>query len=316
MKRGVACGMLAGACWGFIFLPPVLLPEVSPLVLTCGRFVTYGLLAAVLLIPQWRSITRSWRHRDLLTLIRLSLMSNVFYFMLVAAAVQQAGIAATSLMIGLIPVVVPLLSRREQHALPFRRLLLPMVAIIAGVVLINLHTHGHAQSTSSVSGGKQPVLGMFFAFAALMCWSRYAVENARVMKNIAYNSNQWSLLIGLCTGCLSIFLWFIVGLSGITSVSLSLPEQTQTLFWTINIVLAVVSSWLGYWAWNLCSRRLPVSLTGQMVVFETLFALLYGFIYLHRFPDLQEGIAIVLLLGGVLGAVHSHHGSMRIQATV
>jgi drug/metabolite transporter (DMT)-like permease len=80
--------------------------------LTCGRFATYGILAAILLIPQWRNIARVWHHRDLLTLIRLSLMSNVFYFLLlVAVAVQQVGIAATSLVIGLIPVMVPVLGR-------------------------------------------------------------------------------------------------------------------------------------------------------------------------------------------------------------
>lgn len=77
------------------------------------------------------------------------------------------------------------------------------------------------------------------------------------------------------------------------------------------MMLAVVSSWLGYLAWNLCSRRLPVSLTGQMVVFETLFALLYGFIYSQRIPDLQETAAILLLLGGVLVTVHYYQLSRR-----
>ncbi|HDC5042039.1 TPA: EamA/RhaT family transporter, partial [Escherichia coli] len=47
MKQGITFGVLAGACWGFIFLPPVLLPEISPLLLTCGRFATYGILAAI-----------------------------------------------------------------------------------------------------------------------------------------------------------------------------------------------------------------------------------------------------------------------------
>ena len=72
------------------------------------------------------------------------------------------------------------------------------------------------------------------------------------------------------------------------------------------MMLAVVSSWLGFLAWNLCSRRLPVSLTGQMVVFETLFALLYGFIYSQRIPDLQESAAITLLIGGVMFTLHYH----------
>lgn len=313
MKQGIAYGALAGASWGLIFLPPALLPEVSPLLLTCGRFATYGMLAAILLIPQWRSIARIWSHRDLLTLIRLSMMSNILYFLLVAAAVQQVGIAATSLVIGLIPVVVPLFGRREQHAPPLRQLFLPMAAIVAGVALINLHAQ--QQTAHHVMGIKNQVSGMFCASAALLCWSRYAVDNSRCLKKIRYDSNQWSLLIGLCTGCISMLLWLIARYCGFSDVDLPLTESAQTLFWVTNVVLAVVSSWLGYLAWNLCSLRLPVSLIGQMVVFETLFALFYGFIYLQRFPDLKESAAIVLLLGGVLASVHSHQRNGRVQVT-
>nr|VXZ92982.1 Uncharacterised protein [Klebsiella pneumoniae] len=87
-------------------------------------------------------------------------------------------------------------------------------------------------------------------------------------ENLPYNSNQWSLLIGLCTGCISVLLWLIASIFRFSAVDLSLPEHTQTLFWITNMMLAVVSSWLGYLAWNLCSRRLPVSLTGQMVVLK------------------------------------------------
>ena len=30
------------------------------------------------------------------------------------------------------------------------------------------------------------MLGMLCAFAALLCWSRYAVENSRCLKNLPY----------------------------------------------------------------------------------------------------------------------------------
>lgn len=81
------------------------------------------------------------------------------------------------------------------------------------------------------------MLGMLCAFAALLCWSRYAVENSRCLKNLPYNSNQWSLLIGLCTGCISVLLWLIASIFRFSAVDLSLPEHTQTLFWITNIGL-------------------------------------------------------------------------------
>jgi len=43
-----------------------------------------------------------------------------------------------------------------------------------------------------------------------------------------------------------------------------------------------------------------------MIVFETLFALVYGFVYLQRLPTLLEAGAIVLLLGGVCASVARH----------
>ena len=200
---------------------------------------------------QWRNIARVWHHRDLLTLIRLSLMSNVFYFLLVAVAVQQVGIAATSLVIGLIPVMVPVLGRRDQHAPPFRQLLLPMTAIIAGVVLINLH----AIQTSShqVTEGKTADAGDPLCLRCITVLEPLRCRELPLSEKLPYTSNQWSLLIGLCTGCISVLLWLIASIFRFSAVDLSLPEHTQTLFWITNMMLAVVSSWLGYLAWNLCS---------------------------------------------------------------
>ena len=127
-----------------------------------------------------------------------------------------------------------------------------------------------------------------------------------------YNSNQWSLLIGLCTGCISVLLWLIASIFRFSAVDLSLPEHTQTLFWITNID---VSRGLphGWDIWRgICSRRLPVSLTGQMVVFfETLFAR-YMVLSIHSaFRICRKLPPFLLLLGGVLVTVHYHQLSRR-----
>ena len=51
---------------------------------------------------------------------------------------------------------------------------------------------------------------------------------------------------------------------------------------------------------------MPVTLSGQLILFETLFALLYGFIYQHHFPRPLEIAAIVLLVAGVVWSVRAH----------
>ena len=98
-------------------------------------------------------------------------------------------------------------------------------------------------------------------------------------------------------------------------MQIELPAERWQSFWLVNLVLAVVASWLGYTFWNASTRRLPLTLSGQMVVFETLFALVYGFVYIQRLPTLLEGFAILLLLGGVCAAV-ARHGKPAVTAPV
>lgn len=304
MKSGVWFGALAGACWGLVFLAPALLPSFSPLLLTSGRFVAYGLLALLLALPMLPRLWGKWQWQELPALLRLSLTSNILYFLLLAAAVQRIGIAATSLIIGLLPLTITLLGRGEGNAPPLKRLLWPLVAVLAGVACINLDA---VWGTGSATGGAwEPLLGLLLALAALASWSWYAKDNAKCLQRTPYDSNEWSLLVGICSGVLAGLIW--AGLIWLWPASVQ-PEAAESdwqLFWGLNLMLALVSSWLGYLAWNACTRRMPLTLTGQMVVFETLFALLYGFIYLRRLPNLLEMLAIVLLLGGVMAAVRFH----------
>jgi hypothetical protein len=58
--------------------------------------------------------------------------------------------------------------------------------------------------------------------------------------------------------------------------------------------------------WNHASRVLPLTLTGQMIVFETLFATLYGYLWEQRWPTVMEGTALALLVAGVLSCARAH----------
>jgi drug/metabolite transporter (DMT)-like permease len=63
--------------------------------------------------------------------------------------------------------------------------------------------------------------------------------------------------------------------------------------------------------WNYGARALPATLSGQMIVFETIFALLYAFALEARGPRMLEMIAIVCLLGGATWAVRVHAPAPR-----
>jgi drug/metabolite transporter (DMT)-like permease len=75
------------------------------------------------------------------------------------------------------------------------------------------------------------------------------------------------------------------------------------LLWTA--VIGLGSSWIATLLWNKASQSLPTSLTGQLIVSETVFSLLYGFFYEKRLPAIWESISIVLIILGVFLSIRS-----------
>jgi drug/metabolite transporter (DMT)-like permease len=73
-----------------------------------------------------------------------------------------------------------------------------------------------------------------------------------------------------------------------------------------GVVIAFLASWLGNILWNVASHLLPISLSGQMLMSETLFSLIYGFMYDGRMPRSLEWLAMGLALSGVIWAVRLH----------
>ena len=84
----------------------------------------------------------------------------------------------------------------------------------------------------------------------------------------------------------------------------------------VSGALALFASVIGNGFWNAASRRLPLSLSGQMIVFETLFAFLYGFIWEQRGPSLIELLAIALMITSVIWCVRAHRPTANVVTEV
>ena len=65
------------------------------------------------------------------------------------------------------------------------------------------------------------------------------------------------------------------------------------------LTLGLCASWLGTLLWNRASQLLPAALTGQLIVFETLAAFAYAFLWPGALPGATALLGIALLLGGV-----------------
>lgn len=296
---GLLCGLVAGAFWGGVFLAPELLAAFTPLQMTAGRYIAYGLASAVLLVPGWRAVMKKMEARDWRDLVLLSLLGNLIYYVGLSVSVQSSGVALASLVIGLLPVTVTLAGAKPGEGVALRRLAAPLALIVAGGVCINVSVF---TDRHGVGVGRQ-VVGVLGATLALAMWTVYAVWNARRLAvTPKFTSHEWSLLTGLATGLLSLLLIVPAFLLGGKVHAAS----DWTWFWMVSFAVAIGASVIGNGLWNAASRLLPLSLSGQLIVFETLFALLYGFLHEGRWPHGLEWAAIVLMLAGVLWSVRLH----------
>lgn len=300
MGVGIGNGVAAGALWGVVFLAPAVLMAFDAAQLSAGRYLIYGLVALVLLWPRWKRLAPRLGAAEWRGLVWLSLAGNLVYFLLLATAVQWAGGAAASLIVGLIPVVVTLVGVREEGAVQLRRLAPALLLCLLGVALVGYES---LVSEHVATPWRQRVLGLLCAFGALLSWAAYSVGNSRwLIRRPDLSAHDWSLLTGVVTGGLALLLVPIAFV--FTSAQHSASQWG--LFWAVSAGVAVVASLLGNGCWNRASRLLPLTLTGQMIVFETLFALLYGFGWQRRWPTLLESIAILCLVTGVLLCAHAH----------
>jgi drug/metabolite transporter (DMT)-like permease len=237
--------------------------------------------------------------------VKLTLAGNLIYYLLLTAAVHLIGIAPASLIVGVLPVTVTLLGRRDHGAVPLARLAWPLAVVMAGIVCINIDVFTVAGSTPVSVATK--LLGLACAVGALGCWTWFAVENARYLqRQTHFSGNEWSVLWGVVTGALGAALWLVIAVLPSGGPQGELADARWHTFWMLNLGLAIGASWLGNGLWNAASKRLPLTLSGQMIVFETLFALLYAFIYDQRLPRPLELAAILLLVAGVCWSVRQH----------
>jgi drug/metabolite transporter (DMT)-like permease len=314
MWTGVLCGLLAGAMWGMVFIVPALLAAFSPLELALGRYTAYGAMALVLLLPKLPGLAHRLDRRDCAALLRHALAGNIVYYMLLATGVKLAGVAPTSLIIGVLPITVTLMGRHDHGAVPLARLALPLLVVAAGIGCINIDVFAQARGTGRPLW--ETGIGLACAAGALLCWTWYAVDNARYLKaNAHFSSAEWSALYGLATGIIALAIAaaaFALRHQDVTGAAGAASGRDWGLFWTCNALLALGASVIGNQLWNVASRRVPVTLSGQLILFETLFALLYGFIYRQGAPRPLEAAAIALLVAGVTWSVRVHAAEERI----
>ncbi|MDB5847449.1 MAG: transporter [Rhodoferax sp.] len=300
MLTGVLAGLAAGAVWGLVFVVPRLLTGFSPLDIAAGRYVVWGLLSALLLIGTPRA--RRWpTWSQAAAALRMSVLGATGYYVLVVLAVRDAGTALPSLIIGTIPVWLMLLGKPAH--LRWATLLPGLALTAAGLAL--MFVSQQSAGLPGQDGTAYPHLwrGIALAVASMVSWTVFALYNAAWLRRHPEVSGAvWSNWLGLVTGASAVAMWLAAGTA---------PEALWALDQTRLAVLVFVatgagSAWLGSVLWNVASRSLSTSLSGQLIVSETLFALFYSFLWDGAWPTGLEWLACGLFTGGIIASIRAH----------
>ncbi len=297
MWLGIAAGLAAGALWGLVFVAPRMVPGVSGVDLTAGRFFVYGLLAFCLVMLARKRSWPTWRQAR--AAAGLSVLGFTGYYLLLVYGIRDAGTEVPSLIIGTIPLWMMILGK--PAGLRWGALVPGLILTALGLALM-MHASQHGPA-ESMQGGAHFWRGVAFSLASMLCWTAFGLLNARWLQDHPeVSATTWANWLGVATGVGALALWLSLGSD--PKVLLALPNIGWVAL--LSIATGIGSAWVATILWNLASQRLSASLCGQLIVSETLFALLYSFLWDGQWPSAVQWAAAALFTAGILASISAH----------
>ncbi len=311
MFAGTLFALAAGLMWGLVFVAPLMLPDYPAALLTVGRYLAFGLIALPLALVDRRAL-RELAPGDWREALKLSAIGNFLYYLCLSAAIQRAGGPLPTVIIGTLPVVIAICSNLRDHErdghLPWLRLAPSLALIATGIACVNQVELAALAREAGPGELRRYAEGALLAVAAVACWTWYPIRNADWLRAHGDRSPRaWATAQGLMTLPLA-----LLGLAalpalqalGLLDAGLDLPLGPRPwAYMGLMLAVGLCASWLGTLCWNEASQRLPTSLVGQLIVFETLSALAYAFVLRGQAPAPLTLLGIALLVGGVVWAL-------------
>jgi drug/metabolite transporter (DMT)-like permease len=306
---GTLFALAAGLMWGLVFVAPLMLPDYPAALLSVSRYLAFGLIALPLAWWDRARLTQLTRS-DWIEALKLSLVGNLIYYLCLAGAIQRAGGPLPTMIIGTLPVVIAICSNLRDHArdgrLPWAQLVPSLLLIAAGIACVNQVELQRQRAGESADLGRYAT-GALLAVGAVICWTWYPLRNADWMRaHPDRSATAWATAQGLATLPLSAlgFAAFWAWSAASDNSGFVMPfGPTPLLFIGLMFAIGLFASWLGTLCWNAASQRLPTTVAGQLIVFETLAALAYAFMLRQEVPGAATLVGVALLVAGVLLAL-------------
>jgi drug/metabolite transporter (DMT)-like permease len=126
------------------------------------------------------------------------------------------------------------------------------------------------------------------------------LANAAVMRSVdAPDGLQWTGVQGVGAAIGSLLLLPLASFDLLATATIS--ETLRFVAWAL--VMGLAGSWFATWCWVVASRRLPLALSAQLIVAETIFGLGYGLMFEGRLPYSAEAMGAILQVSGVCSAI-------------
>jgi drug/metabolite transporter (DMT)-like permease len=314
MSIGTLCALAAGLMWGLVFIGPLLLSDYPPALLSFGRYLAFGLIALPLAWADRARLAQLTR-ADWLEAARLGFVGNIVYYLFLATAIQSAGGPLPTMLIGTLPVLIAVCSNLRDGArdgrLRWSQLAPSLLLIGAGIACVNQVELQRLRSEPAADFARY-ALGGVLAVGAVACWTWYPIRNADWLRHHPGRSPRvWTTAQGLATlpmalaGYLGWCAW--AASSGhAADAGFALPLGPRPwAFIGLMAAIGLFASWLGTLCWNAASQRLPTTLAGQLIVFETLAGLSYALALRGGTPPAATLAGAALLVAGVAWALRA-----------
>lgn len=307
MFIGVLLGIAAGALWGLIYIGPLLVPQYNPVLIALGRFIAFGLVSLPCLYI-FRKELKMFNRADIWEAFKLPFFGNVVFYSLLTICIRLAGAPLAGMFMAVIPVLVAIVSnfryKKEGKAVSWSKILPPLAVIFFGLVMANWSEFKLIQEESA-KGGELFWVGVGFGIAAVAAWTWFSIYNADwLLAHPHHSTSAWTALQGVTVLpvvviAFAVLAWPLEFMD--TSTSLFGPEPAT--FLGVALMIGFLCSWVAMLAWNQMSQRLPAALGGQLIVFESVFAVVYSLIYRGELPTMSMVVGFAILLAGVLGSL-------------
>jgi putative membrane protein len=231
----------------------------------------------------------------------LGFFGNAVYYVLLTKGVRLAGVPTSGMLMALIPLNVALLTNRPGAettvVVPWRRLSLPLAMILVGLWIGNIDEFSEISVATSSA---EYWLGFLCSFGAMALWTWFPIRNSQwLLKHPNVSPLAWTTAQGASMLPATLLCYVAVNFETFLHGGAVLGP-TPVKFVLLMVVAGLVCGWAGMALWNMMSARLPVALSGQMIVFETIFSVIYSLIYKQQAPKWTLVVGVFLLLGGVL----------------